>query len=427
MTGESVTCPYSEPKCNSRVAGDARRCQCGRMLKRCDACGAHNRAFANFCRTCGRGLSSHFNWTGFRGGTRRLGFNPSGPEADGLTTQLSLTLNLGSECRSLLAYDGHLVAVSHSGAVVIADVLTATSVCRFQAQGPVTAQPCIRGGILYLAGGGQLSAYSLGSVTLRQPRVHSLWTVPLGGTPIHALTPVGDRLYVTVASLSWREVQVIETVTRPSAPQRVHGALRMSWVAADPGQGDAVFFSQNDGGDMQLHVAGAKLTTHTVALEQLPEHPIAVIGRTVFGIFGDGHRLVRIDASTGAIEEPLAEDTQFFALSHAREEEWDRESVVIDSRGITFSSAGVRDAFGPLDRAVKGSPLIIRNSAVVVGMDDGRIRVYNLAHLPRHEVWVVGGSSSPITALASFDEFIAAGNRDGVVEVRELRAKGRAA
>ncbi|MGZ8708952.1 MAG: zinc ribbon domain-containing protein [Thermoanaerobaculia bacterium] len=427
MTGESVTCPYSEPKCNARVAADARRCQCGRALKRCNACEEHNRAFANFCRACGRALSSHSNWTGFRGSTRRLGFNPDGPGANHVTVPLRLELHLGSECRGLLAYDGHLIAVSHNGVVAIADVLADTFVCRFQAPGPVTAQPCIRNGILYLAGGGRLSAYSLGPVTQRGPRVQTLWTVPLGGTPIHALTPVGDRLYVTVASLSWREVQVIENVDRPGTPQRVHGALRMTWVAADPGQGNAVFFSQNDGEEMQLHVAGSKLTTHAVTLDQLPEHPIAVIGRTVFGIFGEARRLVRIDTTTGAVEEPLAEDTQFFALSHAREEEWDRESVVIDSSGIAFSSAGVRDTFGPLDRAVKGSPLIIRNSAVVVGMDDGRVRVYDVAHLPRHEVWVVGVTSSPITALASFDAFIAAGNREGVVEVRALRAKGRAA
>ena len=422
-----MTCPYSEPKCDARVASDARRCRCGRVLKRCDACGENNRAFANFCRACGRGLPSLPNWTGFRGDTRRLGFNPFGPGADHRTVPLPLELNLGSECRGLLAHDGHLVAVSHSGVVAIADALAPTSVCRVQAHGPVTAQPCIRNGILYLAGGGHLSAYSLGSVTNRQPRVHSLWTVPLEGTPIHALTMVEDRLYVTVASLSWREVQVLENVDRPSSPRRVHGALRMSWVAADPHQGNAVFFSQNDGETMQLHVAGSRLTTHPVALEQLSEHPIAVIGRTVFGIFGEARRLVRIDATTGAVEEPLAEDTQFFALSHAREEEWDRESVVIDSSGIVFSSAGVRDSFGPLDRAVKGSPMIIHNSAVVVGMDDGRVRVYDIAHLPRHEVWVVGVTSSPITALASFDEFIAAGNREGVVEVRALQAKGRAA
>ncbi|HEY0373091.1 MAG TPA: hypothetical protein VGD79_13890 [Thermoanaerobaculia bacterium] len=396
-------------------------------LKRCEACAEGNRAFANFCRSCGRALSAPSNWSGYRGGMRRLGFHASGSKHDPVTAPLPLTLHLGGDCRSLLACDGHLVAISHSGAVAVADVTTPAVVCRFQAHGPVTAQPCLHNGVLYLAAGNQLSAYSLGPVSAQQPHVRTLWTLPLSATPIHAVTLVDDRLYVTVASSSWREVQAVENLERP-ALRTVHGATRVSWLAADPSEHTAVFFSQNDSEAVQLQVAsGPQLTSHTMTLQQIPEQPIAMIGRTVFGVFGDEHRLYRIDTVTGAIEEPLGDDVQFFALSHAPEEQWDRESVLIDSDGITFSSAGVRDAFGPLDRAVKGSPLIVRDSAALVGMDDGRVRVYNLALLPRHEVWRVGGSASPITALAAFDDFIAAGNREGVVEVRELRAKGQAA
>lgn len=419
-----MTCPYSEPNCNARVAAGARRCQCARVLKRCDACSTDNRAFANFCRSCGRSLPpSTGNWTGYRGSTRRLGYDPA---ARAVTTTLALTLRLGSECRGLLAYDGHLVAVSHAGVVEIADGAAEKSLCRFQVQGPVTAQPCIRDGILYIAGGGQLGAYSLGAMTLHQPRVRPLWSVPLGGTPVHALTPVGERLYVTVASPARREVRVIEQLDRSAAPRTVHGATRVSWLAADPSSRSAVFFSQNDGQSLLMHLAGSDVTTLPVALQDVREHPIAVIGGTVFGIFGDAHRLCRIEASTGAVEESLDEDTQFFALSHGLEEEWDRESVIIDGSGIVFSRSGVRDTFGPHDRAVKGSPLIVRDSAVAVGMEDGRVRIYDLAQLPRHDVWLVGGSSSPITALLSFDGYIAAGNREGAVEIREIHTKGRA-
>jgi hypothetical protein len=422
-----VTCPYVEPKCDSSVAPGERRCQCGRVLTRCSSCGASNRAFANFCRSCGERLPvSSSNWTGFRGSSRRLGFNPHDPGPDPVIAKIPLALHLGNECRALLAYDSHLVAVSHSGVVEIADVVAKRSVCRFQALGPVTAQPCIRDGVLYLAAAAQLSAYSLGALTHAQPRVHALWTIPLGGTPIHALTPVGDGLYVTVASPSWREIRVIENLAHPAAPRRIHGATRTSWLAADARNAYAVFLSQNDGEAMYLHVAGEELTTRAVSLQPVPEHPIAIIGGTLFGIFGQSHRLYRIDVATGGVEEALDEDTQFFALS-TEDDEWDRDPVVIDSSGVLFSRTGVRDAFGPHDRAIKGSPLIVRNSAVVIGMEDGRVRVYNLAQLPRHETWLVGGGSAAITALASFDNYIAAGNRDGVVEVRELRARNGAA
>jgi hypothetical protein len=263
-------------------------------------------------------------------------------------------------------------------------------------------------------------------MTMQTPRVRPLWQLPLDGTPVQALTAAGDRLYVTLASADWREVVVIENLAQPqpSAARPLHGAPRMSWIAADPASSHAVFLSETDGRGIELHVARPELTTYPVPLDRLAEHPIAFLGGTVFAIFGVAQRLYRINASSGAIEEPLDEDTQLFALTDINGD-WDRDSVRVDTDGVVFSRARIRDSMEPHDRAVKGSPLIVRDSAAVIGMEDGRVRIYNLAQLPRHEVWRVGGADGvAITALASFDSYIAAGNRDGTVEVRELRAKG---
>jgi hypothetical protein len=424
-----VTCPYAEPDCASDIASDAPRCLCGRVLKRCSQCEARNRAFANFCRACGAVLiASRTNWSGYRGGPRRLGTNPTSPGSPCIVDGTDLELRLGDPCRSLLGYDGHLIAVSLAGVIEIADPLRGKSVCRFLAQGPITAEPCIGRGVLYLATRGQVTAYSLAAMIMETPRTRPLWQLPLNGTPIHALTAVGDSLYVTLASSSWREVQVIGGLDQrqPAVARAVHGASRVSWLAADPSRAQAVFLSEGDaGGGIQLHVCDPALITHSVALRGLTDHPIALIDGTVFGVFGDTHRLYRIDASSGSIEEPLEDDTQFFALAQAVDNSWDRDGVWISTGGIFFSRSGVRDTFEPHERAVKGSPLIVRDCAAIVGLEDGRVRVYDLSQLPRHEVWYVGGSRSnaAITALASFDAYIAAGNRDGVVEVRELRAR----
>lgn len=425
MTESSVTCPYYEPNCDADMAPNGRRCRCGRAVTRCTECGVHNRAFANFCRSCGRGLPvSPSNWTGYRGSTRRLGFNATDGAGYSGTTKVPLTLRLGEECRALLGYDQHLIAVSKNGIVEIADVLSTESSCRFQVQGRVAAQPCIRNGVLYLAAGRQLFAYALGAMTFVPPRVRPLWTVAFDGPPIHALTPVGNSLYVTVGTPGGREVQIIENVDHPGKPRTIHKATKTSWLAADTHRRQAVFFSEAEGGGIELHLAGPELVSRAVAVQSVPEHPIAVIGDTVFGIFGESHRLYRIDGSTGAIEESLEEDTQFFALSHTADDEWDRESVLIDTAGILFSRSGIRDTFGQHDRAVKGSPLIVRNKAAVIGMEDGRVRIYDLAHPPRHAIWLVGGGTAPITALASFDQYIAAGNEQGVVELHAIDMKG---
>jgi len=415
-----VTCPYSEPNCTIEPVTGSRRCHCGRYVKRCARCGERNRAFASYCRGCGAGLpAATANWTGFKGSSRRTGVNDAAIEPGCITRPAGLRIRLGDACRSLLGYDGHLVAVSLNGVVEIADPRAEKPVCRFQTQGPINAEPCIDRGVLYLATRGQLSAYALAPMTLGTPRVRPLWQVPLSGTPVQALTPAGDRLYVTVASADWREVQVIEH----ERSHVVHAATTVSWIAADASS-RAVFFSEEDG-RVQLHVVRDELTTLPVALRSISEHPIALLGDTVFAIFGDSHRLYRIDAATGAIEEPLDEDTQLFALNHEGEE-WDRDWVRIDSAGIHFSRAMMHDSFAPHERASRGSPVIVQDCAAAVGMEDGRVFVYDLAELPQHETWRVGDNrGAPITALAAFDSFIAAGNKDGVVEVRELATKGK--
>jgi hypothetical protein len=421
-----VTCPYSEPNCAPGPAASAsQRCQCGRFTKRCHGCGATNRAFANFCRACGTALTAeHLNWSGYRGGPRRLGFNAAAPDGSA-SRPTAVSLRLGDECRSLLGYDGHLVAVSLAGVVEIADMARG-SVCRFQVPGPITVEPCIHAGVLYVGTRGQLAAYSIPPLTFALPRVRPLWQMSLSGTPIQALTAVGARLYLTVASSGWREVQVIEQLggARPAAARGLHGAPKMSWIAADPSSDRAVFLSESEERGIQMHVSSPELVTRPTTLRTLAEHPIAFLGGAVFGVFGEKRRLYRIDAATGAVEEPLDEDTQFFALSSDANEEWSRDGVLINTDGVTFSHSGVRDSFDPYERAVRGSPLIVRDSAAFIGMEDGRVRIYDFARLPRHDVWRVGnGSGASITALASFGSFVAAGNKEGVVEVLELCAE----
>lgn len=416
-----MTCPYSEPDCRPHAATGARRCLCGRYLKHCATCGTPNRAFANHCRECGKALSpAKASWLGFKGGSRRSGSSDAALEGSCVTRDTGLRLRLGDSCRSLLGYDGHVIAVSGSGVVEIADPMHAKSVCRFQTQGPITAEPAIDAGILYVASRGQVSAYALAALAMEAPRVRPLWQVAVGGTPIQALTPMGARLYLTVAAVEWREVHVIEQ----QRARLLHAAPKVSWIAADPATGRAVFFSE-DAGRVQLHVVGDSVAAHFVALQGLAEQPIALLGDTVFGVFGESRRLYRIDAARGDVEEPLEEDTQLYALTHDGVE-WDRGSVRVDTGGMHFSRAMVRDAFAAHERAWRGSPVVVQNCAAVVAMEnEGRILVYDLAALPSHEIWRLDGSrETPLTALAAFDSFVAAGNRDGAVEVRELVPKG---
>ena len=424
-----MTLACAELECAAKVAAGALRCANGHVLRRCPQCETRNRAFANFCRNCAAPLPpSPSNWSGYKGGARRLGFNAKRGPAEWTAHRAGLTLRLDDGCRILLAFDGHLIAVGFNGTIEMADPVRAKSVCRFQTQGPVTAEPCIVDGVLYVATRNQLTAYALGPMTLDPPRVRPLWQLQIEGTPIFALTPAGDRLFATVAAADAREVHVVEQSGRPPRPAArvLHRSIKTSWLTADPATGAAFFFSEENS-QVHLHAIGQDVVSHPVSLQALAEQPIAFLGGNVFGVFGAARQLYRISAATGAVEEPLEADTLLFALSHDEADAWDRDGVRIDGEGVLFVRQSIRDSFAPLERVTKPSPVIVRGSAAAVGMEDGRVLLYELAHPPHHEVWRFAGNAAvPITALASFDGYIAAGNRDGVVELRELREKGAA-
>ncbi len=435
-----MSCAYSLPNCpEKRLLANAESCpECQGFLKSCPGCGIHNRAFANFCRSCQASLSTgRGNWLSYKGGSRRLGLNnsqPSGGEPlhwENLEIrETSLKLQLGDSCRSLLGYDRHIIAISQNGTIEVGDPLRATADHRMKADGPVSCEPCIERGILYLGSPGRLTAYSLGGLGLAKPRLTPLWQLPLTGTPIQALAALDDRLYLTVFHPEGRkEVQVVEDLKRtpPRAGRVLHASARLSWVAADPVSKQVVFFSQ-EGKETHLHTVSQagkpEMTSRPVLLPPFAEQlPIALLGGKVFGVFGEDEKLCRVDVRTASFEQGLDTDTKLFSLSQEGEQDWDGDGVRVQTTGVAFLRSGVTDSFTPLDRVAKGSPIILQGSSAVLAMQDGRIRVYDLLRPPRHEVRRLTDDGEPITALASFQNFVAAGNAKGIVKVLELCGK----
>jgi hypothetical protein len=431
----TVNCPYPDSNCRPDAASSGTACaECRRTVKACARCAARNRALANFCRSCGADLpASQGNWLGFKGGARRLGVNGAPPPAgiDAVAFDFSsagIDLQLGDPCRSLLGCDGQLIAIAQNGAVAIVDPRRPKAIQHFQIAAP-TCEPCIDRGVLYAGSRGQLSAWSLGSTTRTTPELRLLWHVALSGTPVQALAVAGNRLYVTVASASaGREVQCVGPLqSKTPAVRTLFAGANVSWLAADAASGRAVFFSEDADGVLLHSVTGDRmLETRPLPLHRLFDHPVALIGGNAYAIFGEQQHLYRIDVETAAVAEALEGDTQNFSIRYGRETEWDQDAVRIDSEGISFSRSGPRDSFNHHDRALRGSPLIVRGRAAVVAMRD-RLLVYDLVHPPVHHVWRLKGrgpADSEITAVASFDHYIAAANDQGSVEVVALAGGG---
>ena len=182
---------------------------CRRLVRRCPHCGTGNRAFASFCRACGRALpETAGEWTAFKGGAQRLGLDrwPSPTPLREAYVEPILDLRLGAPCRSLLSADRHLIAVDADGGVTVADVARgAGSAVTLRSEGPVSAEPCVSRGLLFLASPGRVAAYPLGHLDLPVPRREPRWEVPVPGTPIQALLVLDDRLYLTLLKDGDRE------------------------------------------------------------------------------------------------------------------------------------------------------------------------------------------------------------------------------
>ena len=103
------------------------------------------------------------------------------------------------------------------------------------------------------------------------------------------------------------------------------------------------------------------------------------------------------------------------------------DGVQVGTNGVTFLRADFKDPFSPLERVVKGSPVLVQGRAAVLGMQDGRLRIYDLRRVPSHDVRRLPGDGEAISAIAAFDSSIAAGNARGVVKVFEIREGGTAA
>jgi hypothetical protein len=442
---EPVSCPYLQPQCpQGDLAVETDRCpQCRRVLKPCPACGTANRAFANFCRSCRTRLPAvSGNWLSHRGNVQRLGLNalPAtglGPQEGFEIQEEDLKLELGDTCRSLLGYDRHLIAVSQSGTIEVCDPQVPAASLRLKTEGPISCEPCIENGILYLGSPARLTAYSLGALTLAQPRLVPQWQLHLPGTPVQALTVLADRLYVTIVNSDVRrEVLVLENLERnpPAAVRRLHSSAKLSWTAADPTSQQLVFFSQQ-GESLQLHRVvhdgdRPELATQPLAGVPYPlaeNVPIAFLEGKIFGVFGDDEKLCRIDATSGELEQALGDDTKLFSLSQDGDGRWDGDGAQIFANGIHFLRAARTERFAPLERVVKGSPILLKGRAVVVGMLDGRVRLYDLSRLPRYEQVRPTVGSEPITALAAFDSYVAVGNAKGVVKLLTLRSRPAAA
>ena len=184
-----------------------------------------------------------------------------------------------------------------------------------------------------------------------------------------------------------------------------------------------VYFLSEDQIGLRLHLtdysknSGAEAVSLMVKGAPSPFRervPIAVIGARIFLVFRKEETLCRLDANTGEVDRQFCKNIREFAMAGIN------DPVATISEGLFFQRINKKVDIGN-NQTIKGSPLILKDCAVVVGMRDGNVHLYDLHNPALPLIWSVSEhSDEEITVLAASQNIIAAGNDKGRVRVCRL-------
>ena len=426
-----MNCPYLD--CDAaNIQGDETHCdKCRGQLKICKKCSTPNRSFAIYCRECGTPLpDSDTDWPIFKQSPQRLGVNRFV-----ITRKFSKVkpkheehLRLPGRCRSLLVYDNYLFAISQGGEVKVVDIsqVPFRELTSFNTGGNVYSVPALNHGSLYIGTEKSLHAYSLGNLFSGNSSVEPRWTVPVSATPVQSLLPVENRLLFTLAYPDrYRGICMISNIetAHPEPPAEIYKGSHLSSMAGHfTARNKKVYFlSVNGSEEVELHcidnTSGSELVT--LPVKKAPSKfrkiiPIAIIGASIFVVFRKEETLCRVDTATGEINALICKNVKDFVMAGIN------EPIVNNSRGLFFKRIN-RQAELEDGQTIRGNPLVLKDFALVVGMGDGNVHLYDIRKPEIPVVWDVSEQpTEKITALAASKNIIMAGNDKGLVKICRL-------
>ena len=428
-------CPYVDCQ-QDDIEVTAEECpSCKKWLKRCGKCRTPNRSFANYCRFCGELLpGANESWSGCKGDIQRRALNrfviPHSPP-DLEVTEIQST-EFPGRCGSILADDGYLIAVSENGIIKVIDLnRLKKEPYTFMTDGNIYAEPALHHGTLYIGTvknqdqeKGIIFAYTLGRISLNPPEVVPRWSMDLKGTPVQALLPFADRLYLNMGFKDGhREVHIIDDIkgTKPTMPKCVYKGELSSTLAADPFTNKVFFLSETSGRlyiNMFDHSLGTAPEMMSMQVKDAPNGlqdyiPIAVLGAKLFAVFGENKELCRLDVHNKNFETTITNRVRKFAVPSISKQ------IIINSRGVFSTPGGMQENLMGGESVISG-PVVLRDRAVVVGLRDGKIRFYNLNKLSIHNETQVFHTDERVQTMAAYKNMIAVGNQKGKVKLLQL-------
>ncbi len=249
----------------------------------------------------------------------------------------------------------------------------------------------------------------------------------LPGQIVHPPLAFGASLFLVLEDSAGRSMLVTLRADatskglRLSPPEVLHRGQKLSAPVLSSAEPDIVLFLDEVPSGLRLYRVrrenGGFSTLPQPVVDApaglLPEIPPATVGNLLYAVFNERRRLCRIDLKSSRWDGELASDVRSFALAGKQ------DGVVLQSAGMQLLSRKNEETV--LD-PMAGPPLIWRELAVVLGLANGRVRLYSWENLTREtEIRVSQNPYAAVSALAAFEDFLAVGTEDGVLAVFRLQ------
>jgi hypothetical protein len=372
-------------------------------------------------------------WTGFKGNQERKGVNTGFQclHKDFFDYQFNEIgeIRVQGQLKSILLYDDHLFAFSQHGELLIYHIYETNirNTGAYNLMGSVYAEPAIDKGILYVAAEKSIYAFSLSELYQSEKKLTYLWKQTFDATPVRALFPCENSLYVNLRkNANNEEIHVIDNVRskHPTTSVCLTKAMKMSMLAGNfkSDTKTIYFLSYNKNqSNTRLNILEQKdnmrnnlnsLELSSVGPNFIESIPIAVDDTSLFTVMKD-KTLYRFDITTNARVncQLIHKHVRHYALLDQF------FPVVVDMSGVIICRHKIAIEKSGLER-ISCPPLILNHCLLAIGLINGSIEFYDISNKCLPKIWNISDvTNEAVTVIASSKNIVAAGNQNGVVKI----------
>jgi hypothetical protein len=125
--------------------------------------------------------------------------------------------------------------------------------------------------------------------------------------------------------------------------------------------------------------------------------------------------LFSVDVRTGQVGEKVFRNVRYFAMADGK------QTIFITANAVAIPHLHFEEQL-TAEEMITCQPLILKDFAVVIGIQGGTVRMYDLSNPAIKRDWRPSGLKGEITAMVPYKDLIIVGDSSGGVALGKLKA-----